>query len=142
MYEARNGVQPNEVVNMTKKPVLVIADDDPNVGRLMSYRLERMGMEVYVTVDGGEAHDLISRLRPDVVVLDVMMPVMNGMEVLRLMRQDPSTSGIPAILLSARSSENDLKKGEQLGASDYMTKPFSPEELARRIKALLDGKAS
>ncbi len=126
---------------MTEKPVLVIADDDPNVGRLMSYRLERMGMEVHVTVDGGEAHDLIARLRPDVVVLDVMMPVMNGLEVLRLMRQDPSTSGIPAILLSARSSENDLKKGEQLGASDYMAKPFSPEELARRINALLDGKA-
>lgn len=133
--------EPREVARMAEKPVLVIADDDPNVGRILGYRLERMGMEVHVTEDGGEALELISRLRPDAVVLDVMMPVMNGFEVLRSMRLDPQTRGIPAILLSARAAEGDIRKGEDLGASGYMTKPFSPGELAERINALLDGKA-
>lgn len=128
-------------MRMAEKPVLVIADDDPLIVRILSYRLERMGMEVHVGRDGREAMDLVTALKPDVVVLDVMMPVMNGFEVLRSMRLEEATRGIPAILLSAREADGDSRKAGMLGASEYMTKPLSPRELASKVNSLLDGKA-
>lgn len=125
---------------MSRKPVIVVAEDDAQIARLVSYRLERMGMEVHVGEDGAIALGMVRELTPDVVVLDVMMPVMNGFEVLRSMKDDETTRDIPAILLTAREAARDMEKGRALGASVYMTKPFSPTELVENIVVLLDGK--
>jgi DNA-binding response OmpR family regulator len=127
-------------VNVADKPVIVVADDDPQIGKLISYRLQKMGFEVHVGDDGGEALAMILSLVPSLVVLDLMMPVMNGFEVLRAMKEEESTRHIPAIILTAREADEDVIKGFELGAVDYMTKPFSPAELGARVKASLNGR--
>jgi len=120
------------------KSVIVLAEDDPQIASLVRYRLEKMGYSVHVGEDGQQALDLVMSVRPDLVVLDVMMPVMNGFQVLRAIKESPDTKHIPAIMLTAREMEDDMLKGFDLGAADYITKPFSPAELAARVKAALN----
>lgn len=126
---------------MGSRPVLVVAEDDTQIAGLIRYRLERLGMEVHLSENGRHALEAIRTLIPDAVVLDVMMPEMNGFEVLREIKRDESTRHIPALILTARETERDVLKGTELGATDYMSKPFSPTELASRVNALLNGKA-
>lgn len=123
---------------MEDKSVIVLAEDDPQIASLVRYRLEKMGYSVHVGEDGQQALDLVMSVRPDLVVLDVMMPVMNGFQVLRAIKESPDTKHIPAIMLTAREMEDDMLKGFDLGAADYITKPFSPAELAARVKAALN----
>jgi len=119
--------------------VIVVADDDAQIAGLIAFRLQRLGFIVHVGQNGAEALDLIRSVSPNLVVLDVMMPVMDGFEVLREMKRDSETWDIPAIMLTAREMEEDKLKGFELGAVDYVTKPFSPAELTARIHANLNG---
>jgi DNA-binding response OmpR family regulator len=125
------------VTDREQVPLVVAADDDPLIRELIQFRLERSGYAVVTAADGHEALRLIREHRPDLVVLDVMMPGQNGYEVTRALRADEATRRIPIILLTARVQEADVSQGFDAGADDYLTKPFSPQELRARVQAIL-----
>ena len=118
-------------------PLVLVADDDEDILGLVSFRLERSGYEVAAAKDGEEALRLARKLSPALVVLDVMMPRLDGYEVTRRLREDEATRGIPVILLTALAQEADVARGFESGADDYLRKPFSPQELAARVQAVL-----
>jgi DNA-binding response OmpR family regulator len=119
------------------RPLILIADDDPDILALVSFRLERAGYEVVQARNGEEAvHVALDRL-PDLAVLDVMMPRIDGYEATRQLRQHEETSRMPVILLTARVQEEDIARGFDAGADDYVKKPFSPQELGARVQAVL-----
>ena len=122
---------------MTEKRLIVIAEDEPQIANLIKFWLEKTGCEVLWGENGKLALELINENKPDLVILDVMMPIMDGFEVLRLMKEEEETSDIPVIMLTARSMEADVLKGFDSGAVDYMIKPFSVSELAARVKSAL-----
>ena len=122
---------------MSDKPVVVVAEDEPQIANLVRYKLEKSGYEVLWGKDGQRAWELIQESKPDLVILDVMMPIMDGFEVLRAMHDRPETREIPAIMVTARGMEEDILKGFEEGAVDYMVKPFSVTELAARVKATI-----
>jgi DNA-binding response OmpR family regulator len=121
----------------TDRPVVLVADDDDDIRDLVAFRLDRAGYEVLRAGDGQEALDLAKEHRPDLAVLDVMMPKLTGYDVTRELRADPATSRIPVILLTARVQEADVARGFEAGADDYVKKPFSPQELKARVQAVL-----
>jgi len=123
-----------------KKIVIVLAEDDHQIASLVKFKLEKDGYTVHLGENGRVALDLINQTVPDMVILDVMMPVMDGFDVLRTIKSSDDTSSIPVIMLTAREMEEDVLKGFDLGAVDYMTKPFSPSELSARVRVNLDGK--
>ena len=113
---------------------VLVVDDDPNVVELARLYLERDGFRVLTALDGADGLASAREERPDIVVLDVMLPRLNGLDVCRALRQE---SQIPIIMLTARVEEEDRLAGLELGADDYITKPFSPRELAARVRAVL-----
>ena len=116
---------------------ILVADDDMDIRDLVAFKLEQAGFDV-TAVDNGLAALPAARLEPpDLVVLDVMMPGMSGIDVCRELRNDRSTSGLPIILLTARAQEGDVEVGFGAGADDYIVKPFSPRELVTRVEAVL-----
>ena len=118
------------------KRVLVV-DDDRVIQQLLEVNLELEGYEVVATAaDGKEALQKISELKPDLVILDIMMPKMDGLEVCRRLRADPDLAKIPVILLSARAQDMDIREGLEIGASAYLTKPFDPVELLEVVGRL------
>jgi DNA-binding response OmpR family regulator len=119
------------------RPLVLVADDDRDILQLVSFRLERADYEVVQANDGEEALRLVKELRPDLAVLDLMMPKLNGYEVIREIRQNEETKAIPVILLTARVQEADVARGFEAGADDYLKKPFSPQELRARVQAIL-----
>ena len=119
------------------RPLVLVADDDPDILALVRFRLERDGYEVLSAPDGETALDLALARTPDLAVLDVMMPRLDGYEVTRRLREHGPTTGIPIILLTARVQEPDLERGFEAGADDYVTKPFSPQALGERVQAAL-----
>jgi DNA-binding response OmpR family regulator len=119
------------------RPLVLVADDDPDILALVRFRLERDGYEVLSAPDGETALDLALARAPDLAVLDVMMPRLDGYEVTRRLREHGPTTTIPIILLTARVQEPDLERGFEAGADDYVTKPFSPQALGERIQAAL-----
>ncbi len=121
---------------MLKKSVLTV-EDDPDILELVAYNLEREGFEVVGVTTGEEALGSARSKRPDVVLLDLMLPGMDGLEVCRRLREDPKTRGIPVIIVSAKGEESDIVAGLELGADDYVTKPFSPKVLVARVRAVL-----
>jgi DNA-binding response OmpR family regulator len=123
----------------SERRVVLVADDDEDILLLISTVLEREGHEVIATRDGAEALAAALQRRPDLVVLDVAMPELDGLEVLRRLRADESTSDLPIVLLSARVQEDDVKRGFDNGANAYVQKPFSPRELTERVSELLGG---
>lgn len=123
-----------------KKIIIVLAEDDHQIASLVKFKLEKDGYTVHLGENGRVALDLINQTVPDMVILDVMMPVMDGFDVLRTLKSSDDTSSIPVIMLTAREMEEDVLKGFDLGAVDYMTKPFSPSELSARVRVNLDGK--
>jgi DNA-binding response OmpR family regulator len=124
---------------MTATPrTILVADDEPHLLRLVKFRLERDGHTVVVASDGEAALDRIRETRPDLCVLDVMMPRKTGLDVLREMRADESLRHIRVIMLTARAQDSDVETGFGLGADDYITKPFSPQELRVRVTTQLD----
>lgn len=119
------------------RPLVLVADDDRDILQLVSFRLERADYEVVQANDGEEALRLVKELHPDLAVLDLMMPKLNGYEVIREIRRDEETKAIPVILLTARVQEADVARGFEAGADDYLKKPFSPQELRARVHAIL-----
>jgi DNA-binding response OmpR family regulator len=119
------------------RPIVLVADDDPDIRALVTYRLARAGYEVVGAADGEEALELARARTPDLCVFDVMMPKLNGLELTRRLRETPATARTPVILLTARSQELDVERGFDAGADDYLRKPFSPDELSARVRAVL-----
>ena len=120
-------------------PVLLVADDDEDILTLVRLRLTRSGFDVVVARDGEEALRLTREHRPDLAVLDWMMPKTTGIEVLRAIRAGSDTAEIPVVLLTARASDSDVAEGMAAGADDYIKKPFSPQDLAARVTTILTG---
>ena len=116
---------------------IVLAEDDPQIARLTSFKLEKEGFEVIWEKDGGAAFESIKSNLPDLVLLDIMMPVMNGYQVLKKMKEDDDIKNIPVIMLTAKGQERDVVTGIEMGAEDYIVKPFRPAELTARIKKIL-----
>src|SRR5678810_1264208 len=114
---------------------VLIVDDDPDIVRLVRYNLSHSGYEVQSAGTGREALELVQKQPPDLVVLDVMLPDVDGLEVCRTLRQQPSSRRIPILMLTARGEEIDRVVGFELGADDYVSKPFSPRELVLRVKS-------
>lgn len=116
---------------------ILIVEDEADLVTLLRYNLEKAGFEVIEACNGEEALTLVEEEAPDLVVLDWMLPVMSGIEVCRRMRRESATRALPVIMLTARGEENDKIRGLNVGADDYLTKPFSLPELMARIRALL-----
>ncbi|HWI54860.1 MAG TPA: response regulator transcription factor [Desulfobacteria bacterium] len=122
---------------MTGKPKILIVDDEVHILELVRFNLEKEGYAVIEAIDGQQACDIIKRERPDLIILDLMLPKMDGFEVCRFIQKDNEIDDIPIIMLTARSEEIDKILGLEIGADDYVTKPFSPRELLARVKARL-----
>jgi DNA-binding response OmpR family regulator len=119
------------------QPVILAADDDPDIRELVAFRLERSGYTVLQASDGEEALALALEHTPDLAVLDVMMPKMDGFEVVRRLRAEEATKRMPIIMLTARAQDSDVEEGFDAGADDYLRKPFSPQELRARVQSIL-----
>jgi DNA-binding response OmpR family regulator len=120
-----------------KRPLVLIADDDPDIRSLVAIRLERSGYEVVAAGDGEQALATALERAPDLAVLDVMMPKLDGYEVTERLREQDATRHLPVILLTARVQEADIARGVEAGADDYVKKPFSMGELRDRVQAVL-----
>lgn len=117
---------------------ILIADDEPNIRHLVAFTLRRRGYTVLEAADGALALELIRRQRPDLAVLDVMMPSLTGIAILQQLARDPDTAAVPIILLSAKGQSSEIEAGLASGARLYLVKPFSPRELAERVAEVLD----
>ncbi len=112
---------------------ILVADDEPVIVRLMEFILARQGHEMLVAVNGEEALQKIRAHHPDLALLDIMMPRIDGYEVAQQLRADPETSRLPIIMLSAKAQEEDIRRGAEVGVDAYVTKPFSPEHLVQVV---------
>ncbi|MFM7231484.1 MAG: response regulator transcription factor [bacterium] len=117
--------------------LVMVIEDEKEIRDLVRYNLEKAGYRVAAAADGEEGLRQLFAARPDALVLDLMLPGMNGLEILREVRQEPVTHDLPVLVLTARSAEMDKLLGFEHGADDYLTKPFSPRELVARVKALV-----
>ncbi len=124
-----------------KKRVLLI-EDDPSAVRLVSYTLEQEGYEVLTAMNGLEGLNKVREEAPDLLVLDVMLPGLDGFEVCRRLRADEKTAGLPVLMLSAKAQEIDKTTGIKVGADDYLAKPADPSEIVARVESLLRRKAT
>lgn len=123
---------------MSRKPKrIAVVEDELEIEELLRFHLEREGYEVHSFDSGEKALRLIPRIRPDLVVLDLMLPDVDGLEICRQLRLDKATRSIPVVMLTARGEESDVVVGLELGADDYVTKPFSPRVLVARLRAVL-----
>jgi DNA-binding response OmpR family regulator len=116
---------------------ILVAEDDADIAALVRHYLEKAGYTVDVTESGREVMPRLRRTPTDAVILDLMLPGMDGLDVCRAMRADPTTAAVPVIMLTAKGEESDRIVGLELGADDYITKPFSPGEVVARVRALL-----
>jgi two-component system, OmpR family, phosphate regulon response regulator PhoB len=116
---------------------VLVVEDEPDIAALVAYHLAREGYQVRTLADGADALKVVATERPDLVVLDLMLPGMGGLDVLRELRTRPESENLPVILLTARREEQDRVEGLRLGADDYLPKPFSPQELVLRVAAVL-----
>jgi DNA-binding response OmpR family regulator len=122
---------------VTARPLILVADDNPDILGLVKAVLERSGYDVVTVSDGAQALASVDQRKPDLAVLDITMPEIDGLEVLRRLRAATRTSGLPVVLLSAQAQEADVVRGFATGASAYLKKPFSPRELTERVAGLL-----
>jgi len=122
---------------MTTAKTILVCDDDELLVDLLDYRLTGRGFKVLIARNGGQALAMAVEQTPDAIVLDAMMPVLDGHQVLRRLRADAATSTIPVIMLTARKLERDIVGALELGANDYLVKPFIPEELMSRLTRLM-----
>jgi phosphate regulon transcriptional regulator PhoB len=121
---------------VNKKNILIV-DDEPDLVTLVSYNLKKEGFGVVTAADGEEALQKIKKTDFDIILLDLMLPGIQGMELCRIIRGNPKTQHVPIIMLTAKGEEADKIRGLETGADDYMTKPFSPKELIARVNAVL-----
>ncbi len=120
---------------MAKKRILVV-EDDRDINELIRYNLEREGFEVLSLFDGAQAVDIVETRKPDLVLLDLMLPECDGLQICRELKGEDSTKNIPIIMITAKGTESDVVVGLSMGADDYLAKPFSPQVLLARIKAI------
>jgi DNA-binding response OmpR family regulator len=118
-------------------PHILIVEDDADIRELTAFKLTLEGHDVHVEADGEAGLAAARELMPDLIVLDWMMPKLTGLEVCQTLRADPATASLPIILLTAKAQEADIQRGFAAGADDYISKPFSPPELASRVTAVL-----
>jgi DNA-binding response OmpR family regulator len=118
-------------------PLVLIADDDEDILTLVALRFRRSGLEVILARDGEEALELIKTRAPDAAVLDIAMPKLTGLEVVRRIRESEATKTLPVVLLTARAAEKDVELGLDAGADEYITKPFSPQDLYTCVQSVL-----
>ena len=116
---------------------VLVVDDDPVIQRLLRVNFEMEGYDVIIAGDGVEGLERARADHPDIIVLDIMMPRMSGLDVTRALKADPDTAGIPVMLLSAKAQETDLRAGDESGADGYLTKPFDPLLLLQRVEELI-----
>jgi two-component system response regulator MtrA len=116
---------------------IVVADDDADIRDLVVFKLRQVGHDVVAVGDGEAAVAACRDQLPDLAVLDVMMPGMSGLDACRQLRSDPALTAMPVILLTARAQQADIEQGLEVGAEDYVLKPFSPRDLAERVSAVL-----
>jgi two-component system phosphate regulon response regulator PhoB len=116
---------------------ILVVDDEPEAVELLEFNLKQAGFDVTAAADGAEALKKARSVLPSLIVLDLMLPEIDGLEVCKMLRRDPATAAIPIIMLTAKAAEMDRIVGLELGADDYITKPFSPRELVLRIKKVL-----
>jgi DNA-binding response OmpR family regulator len=116
---------------------VLLVEDDPVILRLLEVNFELEGFDVVLARDGAEGIDLARSERPDLVISDIMMPKVSGLELVAALKGDSATSAIPIILLSAKAQSADVKAGMEAGADDYVTKPFEPLDLVDRVRALI-----
>lgn len=116
---------------------ILVVDDDPMIVRLLRLNFEMDGYEVVEASNGREALDAVAEHNPDLVVCDVMMPVMDGLEVVEKLRKDGKTSNLPIVMLSAKAQEIDIQHGKGAGATEYVTKPFDPDDLLALVARLI-----
>src|SRR5688500_2101401 len=116
---------------------ILVAEDDPDIGNLLDHYLKKAGFLPTVVTSGRDVMPQIKREAPDLLVLDLMLPGLDGLEVCRAIRADANAASIPIIMLTAKAEESDRIVGLELGADDYITKPFSPNEVVARVRALL-----
>jgi two-component system phosphate regulon response regulator PhoB len=119
------------------KPKILVVDDEPDALEVLGFKLKEAGYAPIFAKDGARALTVARDERPALIVLDLMLPEIDGLEVCKILRRDPATAMIPVLMLTARAAEMDRVLGLELGADDYVTKPFSPRELVLRIKKLL-----
>ena len=115
----------------------LVVDDDADIRELVAFKLEQLGFEVLTAADGEEGLRRAQEVRPDIVLLDIMMPKLSGIDVCRRLREQPSTAATPVILLTAKAQEADVERGFSVGADDYIVKPFSLRELSSRVQVLM-----
>ena len=118
---------------------ILVCDDERSIVRLIQVNLERQGWQVVTAYDGKEGLEKIMSEQPDICVLDVMMPYMDGFEVLKNLRREPSTQKLPVVMLTAKAQDKDVFEGYHYGADVYLTKPFNPMELVTFIKRIIAG---
>ncbi|SPE61242.1 Alkaline phosphatase synthesis transcriptional regulatory protein PhoP [Verrucomicrobia bacterium] len=116
---------------------ILVVDDEPEAVELVEFNLKQAGYDVATAPDGAEALKKAHALTPNLIILDLMLPELDGLEVCKMLRRDPATSSVPVIMLTAKAAEIDRVLGLELGADDYITKPFSPRELVLRVKNIL-----
>ena len=116
---------------------VLLAEDDPNIVESLRFLLERAGFEISVASDGRQALEAALELQPAVLVLDLMLPELDGYEVLRRLRAEPKGKDLPVLMLTAKGQESDRGKGLAIGANEYMTKPFSPSKITGRVREIL-----
>ncbi|MCU0727340.1 MAG: response regulator [Planctomycetes bacterium] len=121
---------------------ILVADDEPFILRSLSFVLRKEGHEVLEARDGAEALSVARTGRPRIVFLDVMMPMLNGYEVLERIRKEPDLAGVHVILLTAKGQEADRQRGLDSGADEYLTKPFSPSRITERVREILSGESA
>jgi two-component system phosphate regulon response regulator PhoB len=124
-------------VSLSNKPLVLIVEDEAALMTMLRYNLEKQGFRVEEAGDGEEALSRITELKPDMVLLDWMLPHLSGIEVCRQIRRRPATRELPVIMITARSEDQDAVRGLNTGADDYVTKPFSTEALVARMRALM-----
>jgi len=123
--------------DISRKKKILVVDDEKDLTALVSLHMKMAGFEVLTANNGEKALDLSREEKPDLIILDLMLPKIDGWEVCKRLRQDPGISNIPVIMLTARAETEDKLKGFEAGADDYVTKPFSPRELVARVKRVL-----
>jgi len=118
-------------------PKIVVADDDLDLCELLEMKLRQSNYEVFTAMDGVQALEIVRSIRPNLVILDIMMPLMTGMEVLRELKSETRTADIPVILMTAKRQESDVNSGFALGVVDYIVKPFNLKDLVAQVKGVI-----
>ncbi len=123
--------------NQMSLPKIVVADDDLDLCELLEMKLRQSNYEVFTAMDGVQALEIVRSIRPHLVILDIMMPLMTGMEVLRELKSEFATADIPVILMTAKRQESDVTSGFALGVVDYIVKPFNLKDLVAQVKGVI-----